>query len=110
MYEILNESYKKKMGHPIMFADLGHTTENFNFFVTQTISKTLTLTSANLSGSNGMTLMNKLITLTVKGKYSLIESVIERFGVKLSGKTPTKAEVKAKEDSRTRSKKKTEVA
>jgi hypothetical protein len=38
MFDILNKHYTKKMGSSIQFADLGHSTENFNFFVTQSIS------------------------------------------------------------------------
>lgn len=44
MFNILNDHYQRKMGQPIKFADLGESTANFNFFVTQAISQTLTLT------------------------------------------------------------------
>jgi hypothetical protein len=38
MFDILNKNYKAKMGREIQMADLGHSTDNFNFFVTQSIS------------------------------------------------------------------------
>jgi len=79
MFSILNNHYQKKSGQPIQLADLGHSTENFNFFVTQSISRTLTLTSGGSSAEQGLTLMNKLITLTSEGKYSLIDTVVEKL-------------------------------
>jgi hypothetical protein len=80
MFDILNESYKKKMGEPIQFANLGHSTQNFNFFVTQSISRTLSLTSSKSSSADGgMGLMNKMITLATEGKYSLIDTVVDKL-------------------------------
>ena len=42
--------------------------------------------------------MNKLITLTSQGKYSLIETVVEKLGAKKPSK-PSKQEEKKKEES-----------
>lgn len=59
-------------------ADLGHSTDNFNFFVTQSISQSLTLSQGSNGGSGSGTLMNKLISLTSEGKFSIIDSVVEK--------------------------------
>ena len=59
-------------------ADLGHSTDNFNFFVTQSISQSLTLSQGSKSGSGSGTLMNKLISLSSEGKFSIIDSVVEK--------------------------------
>jgi hypothetical protein len=42
MFEILNANYKEKMGQDITIADLGTSTEHLNFFLTKSISQTLT--------------------------------------------------------------------
>ena len=76
MFEILNKHYQEKMGQSIQFADLGSSTQNFNFFVTQSISQSITLSSGN-SSSNG-SLMNKLISLSSEGKFSIIDSVLNK--------------------------------
>lgn len=78
MFDILNKSYKAKMGMDIKMADLGHSTDNFNFFVTQSISQSLTLSQGSKSGSGSGTLMNKLISLSSEGKFSIIDSVVEK--------------------------------
>ena len=44
MFNIMNDHYKKVMGKPIQFSDLGSTTDDFNIFVTQTIQSTVTST------------------------------------------------------------------
>ena len=59
-------------------ANLGHSTDNFNFFVTQSISQSLTLSQGSKSGSGSGTLMNKLISLSSEGKFSIIDSVVEK--------------------------------
>jgi hypothetical protein len=41
MFSILNVHYKQKMGIDIQIANLGKSTQNFNFFVTQSISQSL---------------------------------------------------------------------
>ena len=77
MHKILDEHYKKKSGRSIQFADLGHSTSNFNFFVTRSISESITLSSG--SGANAsFGLMNKLISLSSEGKFSIVDSVIEK--------------------------------
>jgi hypothetical protein len=43
MMKILNDNYEPKMGIPIQIANLGHSTSNFNFFVTQSVSQSITL-------------------------------------------------------------------
>lgn len=75
MFEILDKHYKARCGLPIQFAKLGHSTSNFNFFVTTSISKSITLSQG--SGSDG-SLMNKLISLSSEGKFSIIDSVIDK--------------------------------
>ena len=42
MFEILNTSYKEKMAKDITIADLGKSTEHLNFFLTKSISQTMT--------------------------------------------------------------------
>lgn len=80
MFKILDDSYKKKMGKGIQFAELGNSTEKFNFFITQSISQTISLTASKNSGSeSGMSLMSKMISLATEGKYSLIETVIDKI-------------------------------
>jgi hypothetical protein len=51
MFEILNTNYKEKMGKDITVADLGTSTEHLNFFLTKSISQTLTL--SHTSSING---------------------------------------------------------
>ena len=58
----------------------------------------MTLTSGSASSSNGMSLMNKLITLTSEGKYSLIDTVVEKLGAKKPSKSSNKEEEKKKEE------------
>jgi hypothetical protein len=84
------------MGQAIQFAELGHSTENFNFFVTQSISHTLTLSSGGSSSGQGLSLMNKLITLTSEGKFSLIDTVVDKLVKKVDEK-PKKDEEEKKE-------------
>ena len=75
MFQILNQHYEKKMGSKIQFADLGSSTKSFNFFVTQSISRSLSLSQG---GSSNGGLMNKLISLSSEGKFSIILSVVEK--------------------------------
>jgi hypothetical protein len=42
--------------------------------------------------------MNKLITLTSEGKYSLIDTVVEKLGAKKPSKSSNKEEEKKKEE------------
>jgi hypothetical protein len=60
----------------MQIADLGESTDNFNFFVSQSISQSLTLSQGSNSGSGSGSLMNKLISLTSEGKLSIIDSVV----------------------------------
>ena len=77
MHKVLNENYKKVQPNGITFADLGYSTANLNFFVTSSVTHSLTLSSGK-GGSEGTGLMNKLISLSSEGKYSIIDSVIEK--------------------------------
>jgi hypothetical protein len=47
MFEIMNTNYKEKMGKDITVADLGTSTEHLNFFLTKSISQTLTLSQTS---------------------------------------------------------------
>jgi hypothetical protein len=80
MYKIIKDTYEKetKGERKLQIADLGHSTDNFNFFVTQSISQSLTLSQGSKSGSGSGTLMNKLISLSSEGKFSIIDSVVEK--------------------------------
>ena len=55
MFSALDNSYKAKMGRSMLFSELGQSTKHFNFFLTQSISQTLTLTSQRLSSTGGKT-------------------------------------------------------
>ena len=70
------------MGSKIQFANLGHSTSNFNFFVTQSVSRSLTLSqgsgSASKQGGSGG-LMNKLISLSSEGKFQIVDSVVSKI-------------------------------
>lgn len=76
MFKILNESYERRMGQPIQTADLGHSTDNFNFFVTSSISRSLTLTSGGSAKGSG--LMTKLIDM-MDDKCEIVDSIIEKI-------------------------------
>lgn len=79
MHKILDENYKKKMPQGITFADLGHSTSNFNFFVTSSITHSLTLSSGGGKASKTAEgLMNKLLRLSSEGKFSIIDSVVDK--------------------------------
>ena len=75
MFKILDESYTAVMNKPINFADLGHSTNGFNFFVASTVSSSIS--SAQLQSSSS--LLNKLITLSSQQKYSIIDSIVEKI-------------------------------
>jgi hypothetical protein len=66
------------MGQPIQIADLGNSTANFNFFVTQSVSHSISLSHSSSSSASSTSLMNKLISLSSEGKFSIIDSVIEK--------------------------------
>lgn len=87
MFDILNKNYKEKMGIDIQMADLGHSTDKFNFFVTQSISQSITLSQgSSKSGTGSGTLMNKLISLSSEGKFSIIDSVVDKVSKKTEEK------------------------
>jgi hypothetical protein len=54
--------------------------------VTQSISQSLTLSQGTNGGSGSGTLMNKLISLTSEGKFSIIDSVVEKVSKKTEEK------------------------
>jgi len=74
MFPILSSSYKQTRGKDIVIANLGQSTKNFGFFVTSTISNSVSSTSSLQSKF----LINKLISLTSEEKYELIDSVISK--------------------------------
>ena len=78
MFSILNEHYQRKMGQPIKFADFWNKAANFNFIDTQAISQTLTLTQGVGGTRNQTNLMDKLLHLTYQGKFSLIDTVVQK--------------------------------
>ena len=53
---------------------MGQSTQHFNFFVTQSVSNSISQSQGSCSGS----LMNKLISLSSEGKFSIIDSVVEK--------------------------------
>ena len=55
---------------------MGHSTQNLNFFVTSSVTHSLTLSQG--SGSGTSSLMNKLISLSSEGKFSIIDSVVDK--------------------------------
>jgi hypothetical protein len=51
MFNIMNEVYQQKSGKPILFSKLGKSIEHFNFFLTQSISQTLSISSLRNGGA-----------------------------------------------------------
>lgn len=95
MHKILDEHYKAKMGLGITFADLGHSTSNLNFFVTSSVTHSLTLSQGSSEGSGG--LMNKLLSLSSEGKISIIDSVVDKASKgELKKKVSSKKKTEAK--------------
>lgn len=60
----------------MQIANLGHSTVKFNFFMTQSISQSIS------QGSNSGTLINRLISLSSEGKFSVIDSAFEAMSKK----------------------------
>ena len=77
MYSILNKKYEDTALKPITFGSLGRSTEQFQFFVTATLSSSLS--AASSASLQSKFLLNKLITLTSQSKYDVIESVMEKI-------------------------------
>jgi hypothetical protein len=80
MYDILDEHYGKIMGKGIEFGNLGHSTKEFNFFLTSSISQSIT--SSKASELKSSSLLNKLISLSSKSDYTLIDKVISKLSQK----------------------------
>jgi hypothetical protein len=93
MHLILNDHYKQIRQEGITFADLGHSTANLNFFVTSSVTHSLTLSSGgSISKKEEGALMGKLIQLTSEGKFSIIDSIVEKVSRgELSRKVPRSA-------------------
>jgi len=92
MFLALENSYKSKMGRSILFSELGQSTKHFNFFLTQSISHTLTLTSQKGSSTGGKTqqsLVNRLLQLSSEGKFSKIDTFVEKLSSNKSSGTTT---------------------
>jgi hypothetical protein len=90
MFSILDKAYKEKMGRSILFSELGQSTKHFNFFLTQSISQTLTLTSqkgASSSGKTEQSLVNRLLQLSSEGKFSKIDTFVEKLSQHQSAPT-----------------------
>ena len=80
MFKILKESYTKECGKEVVIADLGHSTNELNFFVTSTVSSSISSSQIKSSYS----LINKLISLSSQQKYSIIDSVVSKVNDKFS--------------------------
>ena len=88
MVNLLNDTFQKKSGKPIMTSELGQSTKRFNFFLTQSISQTLTISSMDSGSATSQSLVNRLIQLSSQGKFSQIDTYVK----KLTSKIPTKAQ------------------
>ena len=88
MFNLLNETFQKKSGKPIMYSQLGQSTKHFNFFLTQSISQTLSITSSLSSGAaNSQSLVNRLIQLSSQGKFSQIDTYVKKLTSKITTKS-----------------------
>ena len=68
MFEILNKSYQEKMGKEITIADLGKSTEHLNFFLTKSISQTLSTSHSNtIEDKSKKQLIQKLFAAAADG-------------------------------------------
>jgi len=92
MFQILNSHYFKIMGKDIPFGELGHSTQDFSFFLTQTISSSITSSQGDLKSSSS--LVNKLLSLSSKSDYSLVEKVMSKISSKLNGKKENKTSIR----------------
>ena len=88
MVNLLNDTFQKKSGKPIMTSELGQSTKRFNFFLTQSISQTLTISSMDSGSATSQSLVNRFIQLSSQGKFSQIDTYVK----KLTSKIPTKAQ------------------
>ena len=72
MYSIFNRLYEEISKVPIAIANLGNSTKDFNFFVTESVKSSISRSESKSSSS----LMNKLISLSASNQYEVIDSVI----------------------------------
>ena len=84
MHSIMKKCYEDETKGKMKFqiANLGQSTQHFNFFVTQSVSNSISQSQGSCSGS----LMNKLISLSSEGKFSIIDSVFEKVSKKTEEK------------------------
>jgi hypothetical protein len=75
MYEILNKSYEQERGEAITIGNLGYSTEDLSFFVTATLTSSV---SSSYSVSN-TSLLNKLISLSSRSEYAIVDSVLQKI-------------------------------
>lgn len=79
MYKIMKETYDKETKglRELQIANLGHSTDKFKFFVTQSVSQSVSQSQSQ--GSSSGSLINKLISLSSEGKFSIIDSVVDKM-------------------------------
>ncbi|MFS8160430.1 MAG: hypothetical protein ACMG6E_09545 [Candidatus Roizmanbacteria bacterium] len=80
MYACLGEEYKKVAGKPMGLGDLGHSIKDFQFFVTSTITSSI----SSSEGLKSQSLLNKLLSLSSKKEYSIIDEVMSKVSNKIS--------------------------
>ena len=79
MFGIMNELYQQKSGKPILFSELGKSIEHFNFFLTQSISQTLNISSLRNGDATSESLINRLLQVSSQGKFSQIDTFVEKI-------------------------------
>jgi hypothetical protein len=79
MFGIMNEVYQQKSGKPILFSELGKSIEHFNFFLTQSISQTLSISSLRNGSATSESLVNRLLQVSSQGKFSQIDTFVEKL-------------------------------
>jgi hypothetical protein len=75
----MNEVYQQKSGKPILFSQLGKSIEHFNFFLTQSISQTLNISSLRNGGATSESLVNRLLQVSSQGKFSQIDTFVRKI-------------------------------
>lgn len=75
MFKIMSTEYEKVIGFPLNIGNLGNSTNDFNFFVTESIKSSISQTQSLGSSS----LINKLITLSSKSEYQIVDSIMSRI-------------------------------
>jgi hypothetical protein len=58
---------------------LGKSIEHFNFFITQSISQTLSISSLRNVGATSESLVNRLLQVSSQGKFSQIDTFIDKL-------------------------------